>query len=113
MPPDTAPIAETPAAPAAPAAPGAAKKIVIPTAQAAGQPQVTAKLLARGTDTTPTVHDVSPPVSVIHKLSFTPQQALALLGAIDAQAPEGKLADKVQAQVGPNGELYLTVTYRQ
>lgn len=88
-------------------------KPVIATAQPAGSlanPTVPKPLIV-GDGLRPTVHDVTPDQPVIHRIVLTREQTIALLGEIDGAAPADKSAQRVSAQVGPKGELYLTVAY--
>jgi hypothetical protein len=112
MPLDPVP-ASTPAPAAATTAPAAPSTRVIPTAAPAGGTAVKPRPLVAATKEQPAVHDVTPAQAVIHRIEFTKEQAVALFAAIDPQAPEGKTAGKVIAQVGPAGELFLTITYAE
>jgi len=108
----------TPASTSAPTPPSAAAAPA-PAVPITPTPIVPAPAPAVAVATTPTV--ALPPAGkitdktspeIVHKIEYTPEQALAFLAAIDPAAPAGKGVRILAAHVGPKGELDFTLYYK-
>jgi hypothetical protein len=58
------------------------------------------------------VQDVTPPQSRVHKIVVPAEEVPDLLAKIDPSALPGKGARSLQIQLGPKGELIISITYQ-